>query len=121
MNSKRGSITIHALGQAYTLQVTTNAMVRYQDQAGETFVVGLTSLQDDPSDMRRLRSLFASAMNADVETAGNVMDDLGLQVAIEKLSEAAALAFPKEEGEPEGNAPEAENIFAQKETTLTGS
>jgi len=101
MNSKRGGITVHALGAEYTLRITMNAMVSYQDQAGETFVAGLTALQDDPSDLKRMRGLFAAAIGEDPTKTGDVMDDLGLETSIEKLSEAAALAFPS--GDDEGN------------------
>jgi hypothetical protein len=104
MNSKRGEVNIKALGETFTLRVSTNAMVAYQDQHGETFLDGLTQLADSPGDMKRVRGLFCAAIKGmEEEKAGDIMDNIGLPEAITALSNAAAAAFPNVEPDV-GNA-----------------
>ena len=101
--SKRGGVTLDVDGKEYAVRVSTNAMVRYQDRAGETFVDGLNALQNATTDIRRARDLFWAALVGDfsVEDAGDLMDEAGIEVAMAKLSEATVLAFPQ--GDSEGN------------------
>jgi hypothetical protein len=97
-NSLRGAVPFECDGQTMHLRVTTNAMVRYQDVAGETFLTGLAALEKDPSDIRRIRRMVWAAMShADIseDRAGEVMDEVGLLDIVGLLSEAAAAAFPQ--------------------------
>ena len=100
MNSKRGGVTLKTEGGEIQVRISVNAMVRYQDLTNESFLDGISALQTNQSDVRRMRNLFWAGVS-DVEgmtpdTAGDIMDDVGFAVALEKVSEAAVLAFPED-------------------------
>lgn len=93
-----GSVEFELDGKVHTMRISTNAQVRYQRAAGETFLKGLAAIEDDPSDVERLRRLvWASLSHIEGMTedqAGDLMDDLGPAAAIMKLSEAVSAAYP---------------------------
>ena len=95
----KGTVEFEADGKAYSMRLSTNAQVRYQRAAGETFLDGLTAVQENPSDLERLRRLIWASMshadNLTEDAAGDIMDEIGIEVAIAKLSEAVTAAFPK--------------------------
>jgi len=103
MNSKRGGVTLKNGKDTYMVRISTNAMVRYQDHTGESFLDGIAALQTNQSDIRRMRNLFWAGIShiddMTPEAAGEIMDDVGFAEALEKVSEAAALAFPSDDGE----------------------
>lgn len=106
-NSLRGAVSFEVAGDPMSLAITTNAMVRYQDAAGETFLTGLTALQKDPSDVKRIRTMVWSAMahvpGMTHDRAGDIMDAVGIFRMAAILGEAANLAFPADEpGNVEG-------------------
>ena len=107
MNSKRGGVTLTTGSADLTVRITTNALVRYQDLVGESFIDGIAALQTNQSDVRRMRNMFwAGVSHIDdmtPEMAGDIMDDVGFEVALAKVSEAAELAFPPDEGGNSGN------------------
>jgi hypothetical protein len=94
-------------GTVYTMRISTNAQVRYQRAAGETFLTGLAAIEKSPSDTERLRRLVWAALShvddLTEDAAGDIMDDLGIEVAIGKLSEAVAVAYPKAAADASGN------------------
>ena len=95
----KGTVEFEAGGKAYSMRLSTNAQVRYQRAAGETFLDGLTAVQKNPSDLDRLRRLIWASMShtgdLSEDTAGDIMDEIGIETAIAKLSEAVTAAFPK--------------------------
>jgi hypothetical protein len=99
VNSARGHVPFQAGGKDYTLALTTNAMVRYQDAAGETLLRGLSKLQEDVADMVRLRRLIWAGLShhggITEDDAGNLIDEVGLMPSIILLSNASKLAFPE--------------------------
>lgn len=107
MSKKRGGVTLKGNGKEYLVRITTNAMVEYQDLSGESFIDGITALQENQTDVRRMRNLFwAGLSHIDGMTplmAGEIMDDVGFAAALDCVSEAATLAFPSGEGEEAGN------------------
>ena len=108
MNSKRGGIARKTKDGASSVRITTNAMVRYQDLTGESFLDGIGALQTNQGDVRRMRNLFWAGIS-DVEDmtpekAGDIMDEVGFAPALESVSEATALAFPSEDKKA-GNSP----------------
>lgn len=107
MNSKRGGITLKVGEQDYLVRISTNAMVKYQDLSGESFLDGIGALQENQGDVRRMRNLFwAGVCHMDgmtPEMAGDLMDEAGIADCLEAVSEAAALAFPSDEDEAPGN------------------
>jgi hypothetical protein len=106
-----GTVEFELSGKAYTMRLSTNAQVRYQRAAGETFLEGIGAVQDNPSDTERLRRLiWASMSHVDgltEDAAGDLMDDLGIEESITKLGEAVTAAYPKAASEAAGNAPRA--------------
>lgn len=121
MNSKRGGVTLSHDGDDVIVRISTNAMVRYQDLTGESFLDGIAALQESQSDVRRMRDLFwAGVSHIDEmtpEKAGDLMDDVGFAVALEKVSEAATLAFPAPEGDASGNVGAVKAANPKKPTT----
>ncbi|HBB81919.1 MAG TPA: hypothetical protein DC031_01280 [Sulfitobacter sp.] len=98
---KRGAIPFEIEGQHYSLALTTNAMCRYQDKAGETMLAGLEVLQRDHGDLMRIRRIFWAALS-EVETeedAGDLIDAIGMTKAAEILGQAAFAAFPQPEAD----------------------
>lgn len=110
MNSKRGAVHIDADGTPYVMRFTTNAMVRYQDKAGETITEAFRAIDEgsksDDLDTVRLRRLFWAALSSEhdisEDEAGDIMDAIGFQNAGLKLGEAVRNAFPA--GAEAGNA-----------------
>lgn len=107
-----GTVDFEAGGKSYSMRISTNAQVRYQRAAGETFLEGLNAVEDKPSDTERLRRLvWASLSHLDGVTedaAGDIMDELGIQAAINKLSEAVGVAYPTSSasGNAQGTKPD---------------
>ena len=102
------SVDFEAGGVSYSMRMTTNAQVRYQRAAGESLLRGLNEIQNDTSDTERLRRLiWASLSHIDgltEDAAGDIMDELGIEAAIGKLSEAVTAAYPKASADASGNA-----------------
>lgn len=121
MNSKRGGVTLSCDDGQVVVRININAMVRYQDHTGESFLDGIAALQTNQSDVRRMRDLFwAGVSHIDgmtPEKAGDLMDDVGFAVALEKVSEAAALAFPPADGGASGNGEAVKAAKPKKPTT----
>lgn len=94
-----GTVEFEVGGKTHTMRMSTNAQVRYQRAAGETLLAGLAEIQDDPSDTERLRRLiWASMSHVDGLTeddAGDLMDEMGIEHAIQRLTEAVTAAYPQ--------------------------
>ena len=121
-NSKRGTVTIEVNGTSIDMRVSTNAMVRYHDKTGESFIAGFNALQksaqDDTSiDVPRLRTLVWAALPSGMteEEAGDLMDEIGLVGVMSELAKATMLAFPQ--SEPEGNGRRGTSKAAPKKET----
>lgn len=109
LNNRRGAVAFEAGGKAYTLRLSVNAIIKYEEHSGEVIAAAFAELQKPGvTDFVRFRSLFWAAVSGDLslEDAGELMSDLGLEKAIEILSEAGALAFPEESSNDDdaGNA-----------------
>jgi len=107
MNTKRGAINFEVGGASYTARLSTNAMIRYQDEANETVIEAFTTLQDGKPDMRRLRDIMWVSLDGEhsKDDIGELMDELGIEEVSRIISEAAVAAFPQaEKGAEAGNA-----------------
>jgi hypothetical protein len=102
-----GTVEFQLNGKAYSMRLSTNAQVRYQRAAGETFLEGIAAVQESPSDIDRLRRLIWAGMShvdgLTEDAAGDIMDELGIEESIAKLGEAVTAAYPKAAAEAEGN------------------
>ena len=103
MNSKRGQVSFKANGEELHLKVTTNAMVKYQDISGQTYVNSILHLQENSTDMKVILNIFWSIIVEDktIEECGDIVDDLGFKQTIELIGDATNLAFPGDEGDLE--------------------
>lgn len=83
-------VSFKAGEQDYTLAMTTNAMARYEEAAGESMMRAFDKLQNDPS-ITTIRRLFWAALRQDksIEEAGDLIDFLGFEAAIKLIEEAA--------------------------------
>lgn len=104
-NSKKGAVSFDVDGATQSLAFTTNAMVRYQDAMGETLLTGLNALQNDPTDIRRVRGIMWAGLVGDFsqDEAGDIMDVVGIMQSVQLLAEAATIAFPEADADL-GNA-----------------
>lgn len=98
-SSMISTIEFEAGGKSYSMRMSTNAQVRYQRAAGETLLRGLQAVQDDPSDIDRIRRLIWASMShtegMTEDQAGDIMDEMGIEEAIDKLTAAVHAAYPK--------------------------
>lgn len=83
-------VKFKAGGQDYALAMTTNAMARYEEAAGESMISAFQKLQTDPS-ITTIRCLFWAAIRQEktLEEAGDMIDDIGFEGAIKLIEEAA--------------------------------
>jgi hypothetical protein len=95
----------------YTLTLNVNALCDLEEALGvddvNEVLAKLAMLQEKPS-LRTLRTIFAVALRQDhpevtERQAGDLLSDVGLEVASEVLGKAIALAFP-DPSEDEGKA-----------------
>lgn len=102
-----GKVEFEAGGVSRYMKMSTNAQVRYQRAAGETLLTGITALDKDPSDTDRLRRLIWASMSHEdgftEDNAGDIMDELGIELAMSKLGEAVRAAYPKATADASGN------------------
>ncbi|MGB1389500.1 MAG: hypothetical protein ACPG61_11500 [Paracoccaceae bacterium] len=100
MNQRRGVVPFEVDGRRHELRLDVNAMIQYEDHAGETVIQGLGEIQKAEFDAKRLRALFWVALVDDVsiEDAGALMSDVGFVEAAKLIGAAAQAAFPP--GEP---------------------
>lgn len=103
-----GRVEFEAGGIQHYLKLSTNAHVRYQRHCGETLLAGIGAVQKNAADVDRLRSLFWVAMShvegLTEDQAGDIMDEVGINIAIELLSAAVNEAYPAPKKEAVGNA-----------------
>lgn len=101
MNTKRGVLTLKTGEAEYAFTLSTNAMVRYQDLAGENFVSSLVALESNGLDLKRLRRMFWCGLShiegMTEDTAGDIIDELGQIEAVTFLVQAVKVAFPQAE------------------------
>jgi hypothetical protein len=85
------------LSPGVELAITTNAMVRYQEAAGETIFQGLQAFDTGDLDIRRLRLMIWAGLvdrSRGLDEIGDLIDELGIRAAAEKLGAAVRAAFP---------------------------
>lgn len=81
----------------HAIAFTINAMVRYQQAAGETAFDALRAMDGGDFDPIRLRRLVWAALvdrSSDEDQAGEIIDRVGLKTASDALGRAVKAAFP---------------------------
>ena len=104
-NKERGEVTVEADGKTYTLRFSIDAMCQMEDVTGKG-VVAITQEFADPAKIRMATAraaLWAALHEQHPELtlmqAGELIPKAGgLQVVLNKVSEAILLAFPTTEG-----------------------
>ena len=96
------------LNDDYTLRYSTNAMVEFEDETGEEFLAIATKMQRGNVSFKMLRALvWAGLLHDDDEIttkqAGNIIDEVGFEEAIEKAVQAIEYMFPSSKEEQAKN------------------
>lgn len=94
------------LNEEYYLRFGTNAMVEFEEEAGDNFMKVAANMEQGNVSFKMLRTLvWAGLLDCDEEItpkqAGAVIDEVGFSVVVEKVGEAIKSAFPSaDEGKP---------------------
>lgn len=104
-NKERGEVTVEANGKTYTLRFSIDAMCQMEEATGKG-VIAITQEFADPAKIRMATAraaLWAALHEQHPELTlmqvGELIPEFGgLQVVLQKISEAILLAFPKAEG-----------------------
>ena len=105
------SVTFEHGGREFALRMDMNALVRYQDRAGETITAAIQGILQDGEDAVRGRRMFWAALSERMteDEAGDLMSEIGIGRAFEMTGEALRYAIRSMRGETEeaeaGNAP----------------
>lgn len=96
MNTRRGSVSFEVGGASYSARLSTNAMIKYQDEAGENVIDAFNSMESGSVDMKRLRNLLWVSIDGDhsKDDVGDIMDDMGFERVGELLNDVVRAAFP---------------------------
>lgn len=117
MALSRGVVEFEAGGETRQLRFNMNAMVRYQEASGKTFIEAVQDLQANHMDFRTLRMLFWVGLgNGTQDEAGDMIDDIGIKVASELMGQALSAAFPGDEA-----SDDAGNVTPKKAVTKRAS
>ena len=111
MAKRNGSVKLKVGRKSMTLRFSTNAMVLFEDTHDVPFTRVMEYFeragQGDIS-FKAMRALLYAGLSDEhdisLEQAGELIDEIGFAVAMEKVAEAIMLAFPEQE-EPAGNGP----------------
>lgn len=96
----RGGVTFDALGQPWEAKFTTNALCRIEERAGKSIEDVLADVTVPGKRTLAFRLLLWAAIGGvAVETAGEIMDDLGMAEVDRIISAALRAAFPVAEGD----------------------
>lgn len=102
----RGAVSFDALGKSYELRFTTNAICRIEEKSGRSLEAVLADTTIPGKRTLTYRLLFWAAVGGiTLETAGDIMDELG-DVEVDRiLAEGMRLAFPPKDPDEsaEGN------------------
>lgn len=107
MATPDGTVSFEAQGKSRTLRFTVNALCLLEDKTEKTTLEIATELQFNPH-ITTIRAMFWAACGdhgLTLAQIGDMIDDMGLPVAIEKAREAFTAAFPdKDDSEKAGDA-----------------
>ncbi|WP_276946664.1 hypothetical protein [Haematobacter massiliensis] len=94
------AVTFEHEGQEYRLRIGVAAMARYGDRFGASMVADmerLQSFQTDAGAARILCNVVWAALHPrpEPDAVAEMIDDMGLQLALDRLGDAARAAFPQ--------------------------
>lgn len=94
-------IEFEAMGKTRALRFTTNRIVQLEEKAGR----GIGAIAGGMGDGKigDVRLMIACGMGVKPDDAGDIIDDIGLQRAVELLGQALQAAFPDADQSDTGN------------------
>lgn len=106
-NRERGEVSFEASGQTWTLKVGTNTMCDLEEQTGKAIAeIGELLGSKQGGRITLMRQVFCAALQSYHEglspkDCGDLIDQIGMVAAAQKIGEAFQAAFPKaKEGSP---------------------
>jgi hypothetical protein len=103
----RGKVTFEAAGQEYALRFTTNRLCDLEEEAGES-IMAICARMENPEAVKftDLRRIFRAGLvgKFTVAEAGDILDDIGVELGLVLASEAMAAAFDIGDQKPGGAA-----------------
>lgn len=113
MNTKRGTVSFDVGGVSHSARLSTNAMIKYQDETGVSVLEAFSEMEKKNVDMKVIRDLLWVSVEGEhtKEEIGDLIDEMGFVEAARILGEAGKLAFPQTE---KGDGAEAGNVKAGK-------
>ena len=105
----RGGVSFDALGKPFELRFTTNAICRVEEKSGQSLEALLADTAVSGKRTLAFRTLLWAAIGGiTLETAGEIMDEIGPVEVDRILAEGLRLAFPPKDDAPgNGEAPTA--------------
>ncbi|MGL5934596.1 MAG: hypothetical protein ACRCZI_03120 [Cetobacterium sp.] len=103
-NPNRGDVSFDASGKTWKLKFSTNAICELEDAIGIGVDSIASSMQNESAQkMKLLRAVLWAAMQDHHEgitkkQVGDLIDEIGFEVATQKMTEAFAAAFPESKG-----------------------
>lgn len=111
-NPHKGAVALETSDGIRSLRFSTNSICELEDHFGGKPIMEIVSELEDESrvSMKMVRAVIWGALIADwpeasLEDAGNILDEVGIDVMTGKLGEALRRFFP--EAQEGGNPPEA--------------
>lgn len=98
-NKNRGDCELESGGKVYTLRYSTNALCEVEAILEKPFDQVLLDFASGKISMINTRAMFYSGLrehhpDLTITESGNLLDEVGLDQAVNKLNEAISLAFP---------------------------
>lgn len=102
----RGGVAFEAGGKARTLRFSVNAICAAEERTGRSLTDMMADMQGGRLRMTTLRDLFWAGLGQGVSPAlaGELIDELGLDVVGTLLGQALELAMPRAADGDAGNA-----------------
>ena len=119
MNSKRGTVSFEVGGASYQARLSTNAMIRFQDETGRSVIEAFAEMEGKSADIKGIRDLLWVSLQGDHsrESVGDLMDEMGLIAAGRVIGDIGRAAFPQDDAPGADQKPGASgNAKAGKKT-----
>lgn len=101
-NKHKGEVTLQVGSVAYVMRLSVNALCYLEEATGKPVNQVMSELQNG-SDIKlgTLRQIVHASLveqhkDVDLEKAGDIMEEAGIKVVVDKLTEALLAAFPPE-------------------------
>ena len=93
----RGRVVLRAGERDIELRLSTNALCRIEEVSGKAIGALIAGLSGAEIRLSDLRFLVMGAAGVSLDEAGDLIDEAGLQAAVEAIGKAIEAAFPTAE------------------------